>query len=83
MVLGISADRPSDNLEFKQKYSLPFSLLCDVGREVSMRYGACSFKKAYYTRRITYLIDEQGLIQRVFGQVDAQTHPQEVLAALK
>jgi len=48
-----------------------------------MRYGACNFKKAYYTRRITYLIDEQGLIQRAFAQVDAQNHPQEVLAALQ
>jgi len=47
-----------------------------------MAYGACSFKEAFYTNRISYLIGPDGIIQKAFPEVSASTHADEVLALL-
>jgi len=80
--LAVSTDAPADNLEFARKYRFNFPLLCDVDREVSLAYGACAFKQAYYANRVTYIIDEMGTISKVFGRVDPKTHAEEILALL-
>jgi peroxiredoxin Q/BCP len=82
IVLGISTDPRSENLLFKQEQRIPYPLLSDPDRQICMAYGACSFRHAYYANRITYVIDEQGLIQKVYSHVDPTTHADEILAAL-
>jgi len=81
-VVGISFDSQEENAAFADKYALPFPLLCDTERTVGLAYGACDDLKARYPRRISYLIDEQGRIERVYAQVDPRDHPAQVLADL-
>ena len=82
VVLGISLDSPADNLSFKKKNSFPFPLLCDVNREVSLAYGAVGFEKALLARRITYVINEQGMISKSFDTVIPANHAETLLAFL-
>ena len=82
MVLGISTDSPQENERFRDEQSLPYPLLSDTKRTVCMAYGACSFADAYYADRITYIIDELGIITKVYNHVDPKTHSAEVLSAL-
>ena len=82
MVLGISVDTPAENRAFKERFGFTFFLLCDVDRKVSMAYGACAFPQAFYTNRITYLIDEDGRIARLFENVSPSEHASELLALL-
>jgi len=75
-------DSAAENLAFKKQNNFEFPLLCDVDRKVSMAYRACSFKEAFYTKRISYLIGPDGVIQKAFPEVSASTHADEVLALL-
>ena len=81
-LLGISTDTPADNLAFKRSAGFSFPLLCDVDRKVSLLYGAVTFRRAYYADRITYIIDEHGIITHVYPKVSAAAHPQELLEIL-
>ncbi len=69
----------ADNAAFAQKLGFPFALLCDTDRALGMAYGACDDPKAGYARRISYLIDEQGKILKVYRKVQPADHPEEVL----
>lgn len=82
VVLGISTDKPVDSLSFKKRHLFPFPLLCDVDRKVSMAYGAAGFEKAYYSNRMTYLIDENGIISKVYKKVIPSNHAEELLKLL-
>ena len=78
----MSFDAPARNRAFREKNAFPFDLLSDVDRSVSMRYGAAKKPGQWFARRISYLIDPEGRIARVFGKVRPGRHPDEVLAAL-
>lgn len=81
-MLGVSLNNAEENLDFRRKYSFPFPLLCDVTREVSLAYGAAGFKKAFMARRITYVIDENGVISKSFDKVIPANHADELLQLL-
>ena len=70
------------NAAFARKFDFKFPLLCDVDREVALAYGACSDVKAKYAERISFLIDEQSAIARVYDRVDPRDHPAKVLAEI-
>jgi len=55
-------------------------LLSDTDRSVAIAYGACDDAKAKWPKRVSYLIDEQGKIARVYDQVNPRDHPASVLA---
>ena len=76
----MSCDTPEDNAAFKAKFDFPFDLLCDVDRGVSMTYGAADSADAEYPARISYLIDPDGNIAKVYGKVVPAEHPDQVLA---
>jgi thioredoxin-dependent peroxiredoxin len=57
-------------------------LLCDTDRDIGMKYGACDSPSAGSAKRITYVIDVDGLISQVYGKVNAAEHPKELLATL-
>jgi peroxiredoxin Q/BCP len=79
-VVGISFDTPEDNAAFAEKNQFGFPLLSDTGHAVALAYGACSGTNARYPDRVSFLIDEQGMIERVYDQVDPRDHPARVLA---
>jgi peroxiredoxin Q/BCP len=81
-ILGISFDEPDRNGAFAQKYDFRFPLLSDVDRKIALAYGACSDAKAQHAERMSFLIDEQGNIARVYDSVDPRDHPARVLAEI-
>jgi len=80
VVLGVSFDSVEDNAAFVKKFNFPFALLCDTGRQLGIAYGACDNPKARYAERISYVIDEQGVIVRAYPQVNPRDHAAQVLA---
>ena len=87
-ILGVSPDSPKKHTKFKEKFSLPFTLLADETHQVCELYGVWGRKK-YMGReydgvfRTTFLIDADGTIVKVFENVKPAEHSQEVLGALK
>ena len=82
VVLGISTDTAADNLAFKNKHGLPYPLLCDVDRKAALAYGTAGFPSAYYSDRVTFVIDETGIIKTVLSGISPQEHAIKALAAL-
>lgn len=87
IVLGVSPDTIKSHDKFKLKYELPFALLSDPEHHVAEMYGAWGEKKMYGKTymgilRSTFIIDEQGIIVKVFPNVKPNNHSQEVLAVL-
>jgi thioredoxin-dependent peroxiredoxin len=80
VVLGVSFDSVEDNAAFVKKFNFPFVLLCDTGRQLGIEYGACDNPKARYAERISYVIDERGVIARAYPQVNPRDHAAQVLA---
>ena len=81
-VLGVSFDTVEENADFAKKFDFPFLLLCDITRSLGLAYGACEDTGAGYAKRISYLIDEDGKIQKAYASVNTRSHPAEVLADL-
>jgi peroxiredoxin Q/BCP len=80
--LGVSFDTVEQNAAFAEKFRFPFPLLCDTSRQMGIAYGACDSPDAEYAKRITYVIDSQGKIDRVYDKVNAAKHPEELLQKL-
>jgi len=88
VVLGVSRDDAKSHTKFKNKYDLPFFLLADVDNAVCEPYGAWGEKNMYGKKymginRITYIIDENGVIKNVWPKVKPERHAEEVLKALE
>ena len=87
VVIGISKDSVASHLKFAEKYELPFVLLSDPELVVIQAYGVWQEKKLYGkvsmgVVRSTYLIDEQGMIEKVMPKVKPDTNAAEILAYL-
>jgi len=87
LVLGISKDSPKAQTRFKENQDLPFTLLCDEDKKVADAYGVWKEKNMYGKKvmgieRTTFVIDEQGKIQKIFSKVKPAGHAEEVLASL-
>lgn len=88
VVLGISADSVRSHDKFVKKYKLPFLLLADEKKEIIKKYGAWQKKtfmgKEYMgIRRMSYLINPEGKIAKVYPNVKPVEHAEEVLKDLK
>jgi thioredoxin-dependent peroxiredoxin len=88
VVWGVSPQDARSKAAFRQKYALPFPLLVDADHAVADRYGAWVLKqnygKTYWgVARVTFLIDPEGRIARVWPKVKPEGHAGEVLAALR
>jgi thioredoxin-dependent peroxiredoxin len=79
VVLGASTDTAEDNRAFKTKHSFPFPLLCDTDGKLTLMYGASGFENAAFSNRITYVIDEKGIIEKAFNKVIPANHAEELL----
>ena len=87
VVIGISKDSVASHLKFAEKYELPFVLLSDPELQAIQAYGVWQEKKLYGkvsmgVVRSTYLIDEQGVIEKVMPKVKPDTNAAEILAYL-
>ncbi|RAQ94421.1 thioredoxin-dependent thiol peroxidase [Thermogemmatispora tikiterensis] len=87
-VLGISADEVDSHRDFAEKYHLPFPLLADVGAVVARQYGAYGEKTLYGRKylgvqRMTFLLDRDGVIRKIWRSVKPDGHAQEVLRAIE
>ena len=82
VIAGVSFDSQAKNRAFREKNAFPFDLLCDEDRSMSMRYGAAKRPGQWFARRISYLIDPEGRVARVYEKVRPGRHPDEVLATL-
>lgn len=87
VVIGVSKDSVASHLKFAQKYELPFVLLSDPDLEAIQAYGVWQEKKLYGkvsmgVVRTTYVIDPQGVIEKVMPKVKPDTNATEILAYL-
>src|SRR3984893_14005014 len=82
-VFGCSIDSSEAHRKFIKKYSLPFPLLLDPDRKIATSYGAANgIPILGLDKRITYVIDENGLILKVYPNVDPSVHASQILADL-
>ena len=87
VVVGISKDSIKSHLKFVEKYELPFILLSDEKTDVLKEYDVWAKKKLYGKEymgvlRTTYVINEEGLIEKVYENVKPEKNAEEVLCEL-
>ncbi|MBD2533226.1 peroxiredoxin [Nostoc flagelliforme FACHB-838] len=82
-VIGVSADSGESHQRFAAKYNLPFTLLTDKGDQVRKLYGATA-AFGLFPSRVTYVIDQQGVVQYVFDSMfNFKGHVEEALKSLQ
>jgi peroxiredoxin Q/BCP len=82
-VIGVSGDSPESHQKFANKYNLPFILLSDKGDQVRKQYGATT-AFGFIPGRITYVIDQAGVVQYVFDSMfNFKGHVEEALKTLE
>lgn len=88
VVIGVSKDTAASHRKFAQKYELPFLLLSDPQRQAIEAYGVWQEKKLYGKTsmgvvRTTFLIDESGVVEKVFQKVKPAENAREILEYLE
>ena len=88
VILGVSKDTVAAHKKFEEKYVLPFTLLSDTEKTVLQAYDVWKEKKqsgkvSMGTVRTTYLIDEEGVIAKAFGNVKAAENPGQMLEVVE
>ena len=87
-VIGVSPDSAESHQKFKEKHDLPFILLEDPEKEIINKYEVWGEKVNYGRKymglfRTTFLIDEKGIILKVFKKPKTKIHSEEILKALE
>ena len=87
-ILGVSKDSVQSHQKFKRKHELPFALLSDPEGKVLDLYGVWKKKSLYGrtfmgTERTTFLIDEKGIVKKVYRKVKVKGHAQACLLDLR
>lgn len=88
VILGVSPDSAVSHKKFKQKYNLPFTLLSDESKKTLQNYGVWKEKSMYGRKymgveRTTVIIDEKGIVRKIFKKVKVPGHVEEVIKALE
>jgi peroxiredoxin Q/BCP len=86
IVLGVSPDEEKKHKKFEAKYDLPFTLIADAGHKIIDSYGVWGEKQLYGRtymglHRTTFLIDEKGMIRKIFLKPKSKQHTEEILKA--
>ena len=76
-VYGVSLDSPESHREFRDKYGLNFPLLSDEGGRASETLGVLGDRGT--ARRVTFLLDPEARISKVYPEVTPDTHAEEIL----
>ena len=85
-VLGVSPDDERKHQAFREKFSLPFSLLADPQQKIIEKYGVWGEKNMYGRKymglhRTTFVIDEEGVIKKIFLRPKNKAHAEEIVKA--
>jgi thioredoxin-dependent peroxiredoxin len=85
-VLGVSPDEEKKHKKFEAKYDLPFTLIADADHKIIDSYGVWGEKQMYGRtymglHRTTFLIDEKGVIRKIFLKPKSKQHTEEILKA--
>lgn len=80
VLLGVNYATPKEHASFKENHHLPFTLLSDYHKEVAKKYGAYrGILRFFAPARMTFIIDEKGLIKTVLPNVDVKTHAEKII----
>ncbi|MGB3788850.1 MAG: peroxiredoxin [Phormidesmis sp.] len=78
-VLGVSMDDETSHKAFKEKFSLPFPLIVDSDGAIAKAFDV---EGGGYAKRVTFVIDGEGTITKVYDSINTETHASDVLAGL-
>jgi len=85
-IIGVSPDEVKKHKKFEEKYDLPFNLIADEKHTIINKYGVWGEKLLYGRKymgllRTTFLIDEKGIIRKIFRKPRSKMHSQEIMEA--
>lgn len=86
-VIGVSPDSQQRQKKFEQKYKLPFPLIADTENKITGAYGVHAMKKLFGREymgilRTTFIIDERGVIQKIFLKPKNKAHAEEIITSV-
>lgn len=86
-VVGVSPDEAAKHKKFEAKYKLPFTLLADPSHKILEKYGVWDQKQMFGHQymgvlRTTFLVDEKGIIRKIFLRPKNKAHAEEIIKAL-
>jgi peroxiredoxin Q/BCP len=86
-VIGVSPDSEKSHIKFRGKYGLPYNLISDSEKKILKNYGAWGEKSMYGkffkgVLRTTFIINEEGVIEKVFTKVNTKDHAKQILEGL-
>ncbi len=87
-VVGVSPDYDSTQKKFEIKYKLPFPLIADTSHDILKKYGVWDQKKLFGREymgvlRTTFVIDEKGIVKKIFFKPKNKAHAEEIMEAWK
>lgn len=85
-IIGISPDEIKKHKKFEEKFDLPFTLIADPAQTIINKYDVWGEKKLFGhkymgLRRTSFLIDEKGIIRKIFLKPNSKQHSEEIIAA--
>ncbi len=81
-VIGVSVDTVESHRRFAEKNGLNFPLVSDHDKQISKTYGVLS-EDGSEAERVTFIIDKEGKIAKIFPNVDVTRHANDIIDALK
>ncbi|MEO8568517.1 MAG: thioredoxin-dependent thiol peroxidase [Ginsengibacter sp.] len=86
IILGVSPDDEKKHKKFEEKYNLPYTLIADPDKKIIEKYGVWGEKNLYGRKymglhRTTFLIDEKGIIVKIFKKPKSKIHSEEIVKA--
>lgn len=87
-VIGVSPDNEKSHEKFADKYNLPFDLVPDTAKEMAEKYGVWGEKKMFGKvkkgiHRTTFIINEEGVIEKVIKKVKTKEHSEQIFKEYK
>ncbi|MBS1668747.1 MAG: thioredoxin-dependent thiol peroxidase [Bacteroidetes bacterium] len=87
-ILGVSPDDEKSHKKFETKFSLPFTLIADTDHKIIDKYAVWGEKQMFGNKymgliRTTFLIDEKGIIRKIFLKPKSKQHSEEIVKAWK
>ena len=79
VVVGVSNDSIDSHKKYTEHYSLPFTLLADTDKHMTGAYGTDGI---LFTRRTSFLINPDGIIEKIYEKVNPQIHAEQILIDL-
>jgi len=87
-IIGVSPDDAAKHKRFEAKFNLPFRLIADTSHKILEKYGVWDQKQMFGHKymgvlRTTFVIDEKGIISKIFLRPKNKAHAEEIIASMK